>query len=391
MPKIVRSDRLRIEAVPVGDLYDFACTFFERSEGQVIAPITEAIALSHSKNPHAQPDDVGLLVAWVGDLCVGHQGLLPVRVGSPHGQGRAYWCTALYVLPEYRTKLVAVKLVKEVLALDVDCVLNHFTEESGRLFSALRFSPIAPLRYAHLRFDRLDVLGEVFYLLHKRQGERRALGALAEAGVRLCGATSYALTRSLYFALLRSRIREELRGIEFREVDRVRAPRAESSQDGTTHFPRGADDVNWTLEYPWTRDSGEPTRPPYYFPELIPTYRNIAVEVDNRRGDVGFVLMTLVGNGLRSNLKVRDFQLPEGVDSSAVFWIACEYADRLNADLVELPEVLAPLIDQLPLGSLLRKDLTRDYLFHPRRSDSLLATFSEDASPSLTDGDTAFF
>jgi GNAT superfamily N-acetyltransferase len=384
------SSRLRIESVTVGDLYEFACEFLDNAKGQVIAPITRDLALSQSKNPHARPDDVALMLAYVGDLCVGHQGLLPVRVESPHGQGRAFWLTGLYVLPEYRTKLVAVRLVKEVRSLNLDCVLNQFSEESRRLFSAMGFKPIQPLPYSQIRFDRLDPIGEILYPLHKRFEDKKVVADVAAAGVRFSGATSYGLSRSLYFSLLKSRIRKELAGVSYHEVDRVRAADPPSHRSGT-RFVRGAEAVNWTLEYPWVRDSGDPTNPPYFFPEVVPTYRDVAIEIDNGRGDVGFVFMTLIGNGLRSKLKVRDFQLPEDVDSSAAFWIACDYAKRLKADIVELPSHLAGPIDALPFGGLLRKDLVREYLFRAREGCSSLSTFAEDAILSLNDGDTAFF
>ena len=384
------SSRLRVDTVKIKDLYDFACRFIDGADGQDIVPITKQLALSHSKNPYADPEDVALLVAYVGDRCVGHQGLLPVRVTSPRGSGTAFWCTGLYVLPEFRNRLVAVRFVHKLLVMNQDYVINKFAKRAGQLFAAMHFRKIPPLEYFRLRVDRLDVLGIPFWLM-THLNKWPILRAVGRTGLKLSRVVSFGFVNAMYYRLLMRRGRTALARYTLVEVDHVRPLENTPATARGTRFLRDVDAVNWTLQYPWLSDRGAPTAPPYFSGEKRDTFRNIAVEIlGPQRAYHGFLFLTVVESEQRTEVKLRDFQTTSPVDEKIVFWVASEYARRHHAHSLELPGALASALDAVPLKSLLVQRSQRQYLFHPKESRSILATFADDAHLNLSDGDTAF-
>ena len=135
---------LRIETVLAKDLYTFFCDYVAHAEGQQISPISKSRALSQSRNPCAAEDDVGLLVAYVGKQCVGYQGVLPGRLRTRDGISKVYWGTASYVLPEFRKRLVAVHLIRKLIALKKDIIVTYFNKPLADLFLGLLRSGCAP-------------------------------------------------------------------------------------------------------------------------------------------------------------------------------------------------------------------------------------------------------
>ena len=387
-----QQNRARVEAIALQDLPAFACDFIHNAEGQEIVPITEQRARSHAKNPDGRADDVALLVAYVGDRCVGYQGLLPVRFEGTGGTSRVFWCTAMYVLPEYRDRMVAVQLVRKVLSLKQDLLLNEFTDAAGKIYAAMQFKELPPLSYVRVRFDRLNLPGLAFWTLMKA-GERSAFWrTLGSCGLSVSELVWSGPVKRLLYAILVRRCRGALAGLRCEEVERVR-PRAERQDDGRACFLRDADAVNWTLEWPWIREGQPATQPPYYFADVSDLFRNIAVEVHGSEDAYrGFVVLTVVRHRGLTDLKLRDFDL-EGEDAAGILIaIVAKYAARHRADVLELPDLLEPLARQhVPSAALFVQSTQRPYLYHPASKGSPLALAHSEIAPDLNDGDTAFF
>ena len=71
---------VRIERIRVSELCAFAAEATRAPRGGGVVPVSPVRAAAQAKNPHAQPDDVGLLVAYSRNVCVGYLGLLPAMV-----------------------------------------------------------------------------------------------------------------------------------------------------------------------------------------------------------------------------------------------------------------------------------------------------------------------
>jgi GNAT superfamily N-acetyltransferase len=106
------SQSIRLDLVKVKDLHAFACDFFAKPDGQVTSPTTIPRALAQSKNPYADADDIGLVIAYAGKQCVGYGGILPGVLKSARGITKIYWPSSIYVLPEWRRRQVAQKIVE---------------------------------------------------------------------------------------------------------------------------------------------------------------------------------------------------------------------------------------------------------------------------------------
>ena len=69
--------QIKIRKIKLKDLDEFSQNALNDPAYQNIAPISLVRAGSQAKNPHAEPDDITLLVALCNGRCVGYHGLLP--------------------------------------------------------------------------------------------------------------------------------------------------------------------------------------------------------------------------------------------------------------------------------------------------------------------------
>src|ERR1700722_8012448 len=88
---------VRIERVAVKDLAAFAA----RPRAGVV-PISKVRARAQVKNPHADPNDVGLVVAYQGERTIGFLGLLPAFFVVDAARTKMSWLSTWYVAPEHR-------------------------------------------------------------------------------------------------------------------------------------------------------------------------------------------------------------------------------------------------------------------------------------------------
>ena len=386
-------ERVRIEPVRVRELVAFVDRYLRTGASQAVTPLTPQRALSQSQNPHANADDVGLLVAYVGSTCVGYQGLLPVSfVGTSGGESTVMWSTSMFVLPEYRDRLVALQLVRAAINENVELVLNEFSDEAGKLFRGLRFQEMPALEFLRLRVDLLNVLGHPLQLLGRSPTRARLLRAVAARGLRLTRRTGYFGVRPLYYALL-SRLTRLPDGFECRAVDRVRElPIAEREHLPPARFARGIQTVNWMLETPWVRDDRPPTAPPYYFADTSELFRYVALEIlDANRRYRGFIVLSVRREDGRTTLKLLDRQLAHDLPRDVIRAVSLRYAREHGADVVDLPLDLDASLGRLPLRRLLLRTVERPYLCRASDDASPLVADRLRLRPSLADGDTAFW
>lgn len=383
---------MRIETIRARDLGKFYRDYVNAADGQQISPISQYRAESQSKNPYADEDDAGLLVAYYGDQCVGYQGIVPGLLRTRSGLGKVYWGTAAYVLPEFRKRMVAIQLIKKFTSLKKDIVLTGFDSVVADVFKGFHFQEIGPLAYLTLRPDRLDPFSFPFRRFYRLQKKWPVARKMADSAIGLSKRLSYPQVRNAFYRSVAGRAEKALKGVRWRETHCLEGVPAGSQRAAATgpRFERGPATINWMLENPWIREEGAVARPPYYFSEIYKQFRYVALVIDGPdKPGRSFVVLSLVRENDESKLKVLDLSCDEQ-DADALFWLICKYAADQRADEIEMPALFARQVSLLPLGSFAMKPETRRYLCRPCSPESSLALALPELALDLSDGDCAF-
>lgn len=383
---------LRIETIRAKDLESFFSDYVAKAAGQQISPISQYRAISQSKNPYADDSDVGLLVAYSGELCVGYQGVLPGILRTPRGDHKVYWCTAAYVLPEFRKRMVAIQLIKKLVALKQDIVLTGFEKIVGDVFKGLHFREIGPLEYISVRPDRLDFAAFPFRRFYRLQKRLPALRKISESALKLTKRTSYPVIRDAFYKSLSSQADKAIHGVKWRELSKVSSVclNGSGASERGASFPRGAEAINWMLDYPWIREGPPPTQPAYYFSETYDQFQYIVLDISGENGKSGgFVVLSLVTEKGETKLKVLDHHCSEA-NSAILLQLICKQAARFKVDEIELPSSFEEKAKLLPFASVVVKQEQRRYLCHPSSPESPLAEAIGSLTLDLSDGDCAF-
>jgi GNAT superfamily N-acetyltransferase len=383
--------KLRIDTILAKDLYDFYSNFMEHAAGQQICPISRARAMSQSNNPCADPEDVGLFVAYLDDQCVGYQGVLPGRLRTEDGLAKVYWCTASYVVPEARKRMVGVQLIRKLISLRQDLIVTYFNKVFADVYKGLHFQEIEGLDYVTVRPDRLDFVAYPFTRFYRLQKRLPALKKFAEGMIAASHRSFYPAVRRFYYTGLARRAEAELKAVRWTETPDARVPTGEPFNGGELRsFERNADVINWTIAYPWIQSGGAKSSPSYYFGESYEMFRYYVLTLNDANGTAsGFVVLSVATESGEMKLKVLDFRAA-GEDYGKLFWLVCKYAARFKADEIELPAEMSEYAARMPFGSIVMKRENRRYLCYPSAKDSPLAKALPSLKLDLADGDCPF-
>jgi hypothetical protein len=288
--------------------------------------------------------------------------------------------------------MVAIQLIKKLLALKRDIVLTGFDALVGEVFKGLHFREMEPLHYISLRPGRLDPFSLPFRRFYRLQKRWPAFRRIAESGIKLSRRYSYPSVRAAFYRSVSERAEKALKGVQWRELSKIERSAANSQSlcGNGAYFPRNAEVINWMLAEPWIREGAAPTQPPYYFSEAYDRFRYIVLAIGESKGQsAGFVVLSVVNEKGETKLKVLDRRYCEG-NSLALFWLTCLQAARFQADEMELPWEWQDHARTLPFPSMLLKSEQRRYLCHPSSEDSPLFSALGSLTLDLSDGDCAF-
>ena len=380
---------LRIENIRVKDLYRFACNYLDNAGSQEIVPITKHRALAQSKNPYADGSDLGLFVAYDDKKCVGHQGLLPGRLWTGERLGKIYWLTGLYVLPEYRSRMIAFLLMKRLLSLNENLGASGYSRTAGRFLPKFGFQEAEPLPYYFIDFSRIDATALPSAFVRSRLKHHPKLARSLQLGLHGIQNLAYRPLHKLLLNRLSRRAEEHLRSYTTDEVDQVQ-PFSELAST-TPCFVRGPKAVNWMLQFPWVRDDVAPTHPPYRFSDVRARFQHKAVELRAARGSSpGFVVFSISSVNGRTTIKLCDHWLAEGIHGQLPLWICGRYARRYKADRIEIPSQLVDSFGEIPVTRHFLRKTERRFLYCPNAPDDSFANVLDRLQYSLWDGDAAF-
>lgn len=389
--------QVRVEAVKVKDIYRTARERLASLKPGEVIPIAESRARSCSLNPAADDQDVGLLLAYLGDICIGHLLVIPGFLRTKGDLRKVYWLSSWYVAPEYRKTGAGALLIMNAIRLRHDLIMTGNTRESDKVFRAGPFRELQPLSYYTLFIDALDVLGLPFLALGKACEHRgKKLPFLFKIS-DFSKHTLYRPCKWLFYRHVRRRTEDPALSIEL--IDSLGDEEGAlldnaQTRDGSQGpaFYRGRDTINWMLANPWFVEAPASNGNGYYFGECRKLFRFIAVRIRETVSGrlMGFVVVSVCEEQGLVLLKVLDyaFDRPDDIRylSTVVLRISAEYgADRL----IMPEECAAGFRDSVFLRALTFKR-QRAYFCYDRGRDSVLASVADRVKRQFSDGDCAF-
>jgi hypothetical protein len=199
--------------------------------------------------------------------------------------------------------------------------------------------------------------------------------------------------KQFFYPLLSRKVAKSFNNFRFAEVDKIRTDQARGQYTPDVELYRGAEAVNWMLEFPWVVETGQSPSEhlDYFFSDTRLFYRYFALEIfDNTNAYKGFVVFSISQKEGSFILKTLDFQLKDSSQHPWILALAVHYGKKFEVDTIELPSEVASHLQTSLLGKILLQEKKRIYQCHPESNDSPLAGAWDDINLHLYDGDMAF-
>jgi len=388
-------ERIRIERIRVKDLPDFAARQIEGAPPKTFIPITMQRAEAQAKNPLAEPDSVGLLVAYLGDEVVGYFGTLAVMLKHGTQLSRVWYFTGWNVSTKVRGQGIGRLLMQEAISLDRDYILaaSKFGRKASEVSGLIALPTWKSVR---VNFNRiwqfnpftltLRAFRKVAHFLGRKLEIERSSNAFNSFFSGLCGW----LGKPLLYRFLLSRYKNILRQITITRVERVRETEPLNQDiDRSVRFYRSPEVVNWMLSMPWVLPPGQSLSEDmeYYFADVRPGFEFLPFEVFSQGEYQGYIVFQYSDSGREVRVKVLDVDLP---DLGWIFPLALKVARERKADVVEMNYEYSSGFHAGIFGRLLIEFRRRTYQYYASTEDSPLAKYGQEIRFDLTDGDFSF-
>jgi len=395
--QMMTEDSIRIERIKVKELEEFATRIISSIDQDQLVPITLQRAIAHTHNPHADRDDVGLLVALSGDECVGYFGILPIMLKHGTQYSKVYWFSTWFVSPKFRGRSIGSLLMEDALSMNQDFMIVG-SGPARKVCQRFGFYEFAPLYYYSLDMsgmERLNPITWVFRLFRKFLSPFRVKVRISNNFTKFFERLASPMTKRLFYWLVYHGENGELKAYHYNEVDDLNYHGVDL--DATlpdVAFYRGPEVINWMLKYPWVVKPGQSStdKKDYYFTDTREKFSTIAVEVNSAGSGefLGFVILSYSIIGGKGVLKVLDIHLLNREDMRGLLPLIISYGCNFNVDKIELPASLAEGINSRITRRFLLHQKQRLYQCHPENDQSPLGNCWQEIELNYCDGDMPF-
>ncbi|MBN2503470.1 MAG: GNAT family N-acetyltransferase [Anaerolineales bacterium] len=389
-----------IKHIKVKDLYTLAESLIEGALAGKYIPITLHRALAMSKNPYADPDEVGLLAAYHGEECVGYFGIMAIMLQHAGKRSRVHWFTTWSVSPDFLGRGIGSALMAEALTLPYDFMIVG-SKPARRVSTKHGFHMFDPLHYTVVdfnvagRYNLLTLLLRGVRKLVHLFGGKLEIEKASRWGGKVFGRAFTPLLKPLWYALLLGFFKAELDEVVAQRVEQVREPENAPVLDhDRTVFYRGPEAVNWMLRYPWVVEKGQSKSEHlnYYFTDARERFEYVALEISGKSDKAykGYLVYMLTKVGGRLQLRLLDTHFENPKDQCYALAVALAEARREGADQIEIDDKLAKGLKGGLLGKLLCVPKERIYQCKPVTADSPLGQCWQAIELQYVDGDMSF-
>jgi GNAT superfamily N-acetyltransferase len=384
-------DNIRIEFVKVSELPALAASVIDRKEAGAYLPITRQRAVALSKNPLADPDDIGMLVVYEGDEIVGYFGMMTILLQHAGGLEKVYWFTTWSVADRMRGKGLGSYLMTAALELDHDYLIVG-SAPARRVCTKFGFESRSPLQIAVLDFRlaarynpiTLAIRGvrKVFSLLGRKLDITHALDKTGSWFETWLGTG----VRNWTYGRVLKRVADGLERYQLRRVDQI-APLAQEMviPSPLPRLYRNLEVINWMLAYPWVLKPGQSDSEEmnYTFTDVREEFEFLAYEVHLAEDYIGYLVFQLSRvRGIRT-LRLIDSALAE---PEMILPLVLQQAAAFDVEKVEMNAGYAAALKDSPVFSIFE----RIYQSYPASKDSPLARYFEELHLDFADGDMSF-
>lgn len=387
---------IRIEKIKTKDLYVYSRRVYEATERKGFIPVSKTRALAHSKNPCADVNDIGLIVAYKGDQCVGYLGLMPGLLKTGGQTSKIYWISTWFVPPEHRKTSIGLSLILSAFSLKYDLVVCNMSEQAEGVYRGLRFQELGPLNYFVINVGSLNFFNLALRVIRKIFFKIGVKFEVPDAVIGLSDLVYFPLKRIIYGILLYMH-RKCGDDIDYEVVSEVHKCNRRLQHNSTaSEFYRNSDVINWMLQNKWTQDLDkvEFADLNYYFTEIGKCFQYITLAVYSSIGREykGFLVISFSVHKFDAVLKILDYQFLNNEDQKNIVFLALKYASIYGANSIEFPEDLlnSSCVRNGLLSRVLLRQKKRVYLCHPKNGHSALASSMHDMRLNYCDGDTPF-
>jgi GNAT superfamily N-acetyltransferase len=359
--------KIRLEEIKLKDLDSFARPFFERSGPDDILPISPQRVLAHSHNPCARPDDIVLLMAFIGTECIGYHGLLPGLLKHDDKVSRVFWATTFYVSEAHRGQGIGKLLIEKIKALNVDFAVTGMTQGAEKTYLNSGLNVLGPIMFYQLRMEKV-IRFKLFYQMVK----------------------------GLLYRYWLSRQPGDFQEFNYKQVDQINI---ELKSNKVISYPvpafhRDIEMVNWMLKYPWvlSRDTAEVRKENYHFARVRDIFKYIALEIYSQRDNAlkGFLILSVSHKKGKTIIKILDYYLKNLSDLKIISVLSLKLAAHHLADSIDIPSELQNYFQNKFLHKHLLEKKKRSYVYHPESTTSPLSSSADRIALNYCDGDTAF-
>lgn len=388
------SEEIRYEYIKVKDLPALAEENIRGAEPGKFIPITRQRAAAMAANPYADPNDVGMTVAYKGDELVGYFGIMPILLKYGDQTSKVHFFSTWNVSPTVRGMGVGSQLMTESLKLGLDFMIVG-SIYARRVSEKHNFIKIHTLKISTIDFKAIWRFNPITLFLRALRKAANLLGRkldIEKTTRRVEGWFHKVYGRQFKrnnYPLLVGPFRKKLEGFEIKQVARVRDEIPNGIPHKEVHLYRGPQIVNWMLEKPWVVLPGQSdtVNLDFYFSDVRPIFENIVFEIHKQGEYLGYVVFQFSQIGQAKVLKVLDVLLS---DTNVVLPLALKLGKEKQADEIIMSTAYAHHVKRNLLGRLLLVGRERIYQISPRAEDSPLAKHWREIKLDYCDGDMAF-
>lgn len=385
---------IRLKEVRVKDLYDFAREYATAKDPGDLEVISQRRGRSQANNPHADEYDVGLLIAYEGDKCVGYLGLMPGLAEIGDNYEKVYWATGWYVSPEVRGQSVGSLLMKKALLFNKVIILTGMSRDSERACKHLGFQSMEALKYVEIDLRKWDLFGWLIRIVHKLMERRERDSNFIRKAIEVNDRFLYSKVKKILYRLLERKTASDLAEMKYEEVKFFEAHGAERKSDEKPRFCRGPEVINWMLMYQWVkgRDISAGDQTDYFFSSARDVFRYVAFTIHTKDGKdkVAYAVLSISTDQGQTKVKLLDHGGIRQTARRAILALTVKVAESVTADRLEISEDTAACmnIGILKLFMLRRKE--RRYVYSVSDEVRETTRWIKGMHRDYCDGDTAF-
>ncbi len=323
---------LEIKSIKVGELVKYIQTdeFLQAD----FLPISIKRAISHAMNPRADKEDEALLLAFDSSRFVGYLGIIPETCFINDLPEKVYWLSCMWILPEYRRKGIAVKLLE--MAFEI-CqgnifITNYIPRSKSAFLKTAQYDEFTNLNgiRAYLLFDFKHIL------VNKYSGLKilRPMLFLFDKALNL-----FCLLR-LYFLL--KEIQPVNRYISINYINKNIEEFINANVNGSL-FKRKAEDFQWIIDFPWikSKKDNKIDLKKYHFSQYSKDFRQWVIKItDAYETIIGFLILTLNKGVLKTPYIIADNSL---IPDIAIFLLKLMTENKVSTIVSHHAQLVAQL------------------------------------------------